>query len=131
MRDVSVSLDRVGDIQKVQGDVEGALLSFEESLGLGRRLLKEFGSTPERMRDVSVSLHRMSTVQPEVDAVALAGLIEEGLQWARDLYERYPTPDSLNLLVVWCDYGSSRLPEKAEVYAAVRDTVLKPPGSSS
>jgi len=39
LRTLSVSLDRVGDVQRERGDLEGALAAYDESLLLRRRLL--------------------------------------------------------------------------------------------
>ena len=62
LRDVSFSLNKVGDIERARGDLDGALLKYEESLVIRRRLAEELG-TPESLRDVSVSLNRVGGIE--------------------------------------------------------------------
>jgi len=62
MRDVSVSLDRVGDfLLSVDGDDEAKAVCrayYEESLDLRRDIVLRFGETPQRLRDIEVSTWR-------------------------------------------------------------------------
>jgi hypothetical protein len=58
LRDLSMSLARVGDLSISEGDRAGARLAFEQSLGIARDLAKRLG-TPASLRDLSVSLERV------------------------------------------------------------------------
>ena len=61
-RDVTVSLERVADIEKERGDLDAALAKYEESLEIRRALLEELG-TPQARRDVDVSLGRIAGIE--------------------------------------------------------------------
>ena len=52
LRDLSVSLDRLGDVQRETGEVAAAAAAYEESLALDRRLLDAYGETPQAHRRV-------------------------------------------------------------------------------
>ena len=57
-RDVSVSLDRVGDVRVAQGDLAGALAAYEESLTIARDLAARDPGNTGWARDVSVGLEQ-------------------------------------------------------------------------
>ena len=72
-RDVSVSLERLGDFlaaRGLPGDADQALAHFQRGLTLGERLLAATPDSAQAARDVMVSLERMSA--------ATAGMSEEG-----------------------------------------------------
>jgi tetratricopeptide (TPR) repeat protein len=52
----------VGGIEQARGDLDGALLKYEESLAIARRLAEELG-TPESLRDVIISLDRVAGIE--------------------------------------------------------------------
>ena len=52
----------MGGIEQARGDLDGALLKFEESLAIARRLAEELG-TPESLRDVIISLDRVAGIE--------------------------------------------------------------------
>ena len=54
--DVSVSLDKVGDVRLAVGDRAGALSAYEESLAIMRKLAASDPGNAGWQRDVSVSL---------------------------------------------------------------------------
>ena len=60
-RDVSVSLNKVGDVRVAQGDLPGALAAFDESLTIRRDLAARDPGNAGWARDVSVSLDRSAT----------------------------------------------------------------------
>ena len=60
-RDVSVSLERIGDVRSARNDLEGALKAYEEGLEIRRRLMAADPSHAERARDVSVSVTGSAT----------------------------------------------------------------------
>ena len=102
LRDLSVSLERVGDVRRASGDVAAAAAAYEESLGLSRRLAERYGETPESLRDLSLSLDRVGDVRrASGDVAAAAAAYEESLGLSRRLVERYgETPESLRDLSV-------------------------------
>ncbi|MEI6342829.1 MAG: hypothetical protein WCR07_12800, partial [Verrucomicrobiota bacterium] len=61
-RDLTVSLDRVGDVLVSQGDGEGALACYRESLGVMRRLAQSDATNAGWQRDLTVSLDRVGDV---------------------------------------------------------------------
>ena len=63
LRDVSVSLDRLGDVRREAGDLTAATIVFEESLALDRRVLDAYGEMPQALRDLSVSLDRLGDIR--------------------------------------------------------------------
>jgi hypothetical protein len=73
LRDVSVSLDRVGDVAERQGDLVLAGKHYGDGLDIARLLVERFGETPERLRDVSLSLDRVGDVAERQGDLVLAG----------------------------------------------------------
>ena len=74
LRDLSISLDRLGDVRRETGEVAAATAAHEESLVLCRRLLDAYGETPQALRDLSVSLDRLGDVRRATGEVAAARL---------------------------------------------------------
>ncbi|MCA3449517.1 MAG: hypothetical protein INF92_03950 [Rhodobacter sp.] len=62
-RDRSVALDAIGDVQVAQGDLPGALQSYQRSLGIRERLAAADPDNTGWQRDLSVSLDRVGDVQ--------------------------------------------------------------------
>ena len=60
-RDVSVSLNKVGDVRVAQGDLAGALAAYEESLGIRRDLAARDKGNAGWARDVWVSCWKLAT----------------------------------------------------------------------
>jgi tetratricopeptide repeat protein len=54
-RDLSVSYNKIGDVQRAQGDLAGALTSYRDSLVLFDRLAKSDHGNTGWQRDLSVS----------------------------------------------------------------------------
>ncbi|MEM1097367.1 MAG: hypothetical protein AAGH92_01135, partial [Planctomycetota bacterium] len=67
LRDLSVSLNNIGDVTLAERGPAAALPLYEESLEVRRRLLHEFGDTPQALRDLSVSLERVGDVQASAE----------------------------------------------------------------
>jgi hypothetical protein len=66
LRDVSISLERLGDVKLrvgTESSVGEAFVHYEESLDVRRRIISEFGESPDRLRDVSVSLFRLVSIE--------------------------------------------------------------------
>jgi len=97
LRDVSVSLERVGDIARQRGDLEGAEQAYGESLDLGRRIVERVGETPETLRDVSVSLERVGDIaRQRGDLEGAEQAYGESLDLRRRIVERVgETPETL------------------------------------
>ena len=113
LRDVSVSLVKVGDAMlaqgedsiEVDGEARSALSLYGESLELARGIVREFGRTPEALRDVSVSLHRVAdamraqgedSIEVDGEARSALSLYAESLALARALVRDFgPTPQAL------------------------------------
>jgi hypothetical protein len=70
-RDVSASLDNVGDVRLGAGDRAGALTAYEESLAIRRKLAAADPRNPEWQADLVVSLHKISTASDPPRARAL------------------------------------------------------------
>ena len=62
-RDLSVSYDNVGDVQRAQGDLAGALKSYRDSLGIAEKLAKQDPSNAGWQRDLSVRYSNVGNVQ--------------------------------------------------------------------
>ncbi|WP_374340273.1 tetratricopeptide repeat protein, partial [Methyloversatilis sp.] len=62
LRDLSVSLNKVGGVARAQGDWSQAEAVYRESLALSRQLVERLGATPESLRDLSVSLDNVGGV---------------------------------------------------------------------
>ena len=62
-RDLSVSHDRIGDVQVAQGDLAGALKSYRDSLAIADRLAKSDPGNAGWQRDLSVSYNKIGDVQ--------------------------------------------------------------------
>jgi hypothetical protein len=60
-RDLSVSLNNVGDVANQQGRLDAAA-TYEESLGICRLLLKTYGDGPQALEDLASALERLAEV---------------------------------------------------------------------
>jgi tetratricopeptide (TPR) repeat protein len=84
-RDLSVSLQRIGDVKLRAGDAAGALAAYEESLGIVRDLAKD-KTNAEAQRDLSVSLGNIGDLKLQAnDAAGALAAYEESLAIRRDL----------------------------------------------
>jgi hypothetical protein len=62
-RDVSVSLNKVGDDKLRRGDQAGALAAYQESLDIRRKLAAQDQGNPQAQRDVAVNLDKIGDVK--------------------------------------------------------------------
>ena len=62
-RDLSVTYNRLGDVQVAQGDLAGALKSYRDSLAIRDRLAKSDPGNAGWQRDLSVSYNKVGDVQ--------------------------------------------------------------------
>ncbi|NRT55916.1 tetratricopeptide (TPR) repeat protein [Leptothrix sp. C29] len=102
LRDVSVSLNRVGKVAQAQGDWSGAEVAYRESLEISRQLVERLGGTPEALRDVSISLDNVGQVaQAQGDWTGAESAYRESLGIRRELVERLGgTPEALDDLAI-------------------------------
>ncbi|MDX2204076.1 MAG: hypothetical protein NW223_15095 [Hyphomicrobiaceae bacterium] len=104
-RDLSVILDRIGDVHTTLGDLEPALASYQAGLAIAERLARaEGGSNPELLHDLSVSHDRIGDLlDRKGDLAGALGHLRRSLAitkalvrsdqhnaaWARDLSASY------------------------------------------
>ncbi len=93
-RDLSVSLNKVGDAASVAGENDAARAAYQEGLDILRRLSARL-ATPAAERDLSVSLNKVgdaASVAGENDAARAA--YQESLDIRRRLSARLGTPEA-------------------------------------
>jgi tetratricopeptide (TPR) repeat protein len=73
LRDLSISLNKVADIQRDRGQLEDALSAYTESLTLSRRILTTYGETPQSLRDLSISLNNVANIQQQYEQLGDGG----------------------------------------------------------
>jgi len=66
LRDLSVSLDSVGDVARARSQYDAAQAAYDEGLQIDRQLAAQLG-TPQALRDLSVSLNSCARPTPTVD----------------------------------------------------------------
>ncbi|MEO0983224.1 MAG: hypothetical protein AAFX03_11290, partial [Pseudomonadota bacterium] len=84
-RDVSVSLERLGDVSRQAGDLAAARSAYEESLELARALSASNPESAAARRDVIVSLDKMGQVTDEASYWREALGIAEAMEAAGQL----------------------------------------------
>ena len=85
-RDVSVSLEKVGNTRQQQGDLAAALGAYQESLDIRRKLAAQNPDSPQPQRDVSVGLNHLGNVkQQQGDLAAALDAYQESLDIRRKL----------------------------------------------
>ena len=96
-RDLSVSLDRLGDFYRARGqagDAELALKQFEEALAIRRQLFSADPNSAHAARDLSVSLNRLGDFYrargQAGDAELALEQFEEALRIAQQLFAANP-----------------------------------------
>ena len=120
LRDLSVSLDNLGDVRREAGDPE-ATAAYQESLQIRRRLLDLYGETPQSLRDLSVSLNKLGDVRGGAGDLAEAtAAYQESLQIRRRLLDLYgETPQSLRDLSVSLDRIGVVLQKSGDLAGAI------------
>ncbi len=81
LRDLSISLNKVGDAERDGGRLDAALVAYRESLDIFQRLQQALGDTPQVLRDLSVSLERVGEVEHD------SGRLDEALAAYRESLE--------------------------------------------
>jgi tetratricopeptide (TPR) repeat protein len=105
VRDLSVSLDKVGNVALDLGQLEEARSAYCESLQLRRQLLELTGEAPQSLRDLSVSLDNVGDVARDLGQLEEArSAYQESLRLSRQLLELTgDAPQSLRDLSVSLD----------------------------
>ena len=80
LRDLSISLDGVGDVRRESGDLAAASIAYKESLALSRRLRELRGDIPQARQDLSLSLARVSEIRRERGDLTAATAADEELR---------------------------------------------------
>jgi len=95
LRDVYISLVRIGDIEEAEGNLQVARNLYAEGLEISRKLAEQL-NTPNSLRGVSISLDRIGNIEETEGNLQVArNLYAEGLEIRRKLAEQLNTPESL------------------------------------
>ena len=90
-RDQAAALDALGDVQRAQGDLPGALASYQASKEIFEQLAERDPGNAGWQRDVSVSLDKVGDVQvAQGDLPGALASYEASKQIAEQLAERDP-----------------------------------------
>ena len=111
LRDWSVSLEKVGEVQRALGDVAGARGRFEQSLEVSERLVKLTGESPEALRDLAISCERLGDLQIDAGELdAARKWFDRELQAAEAALRQSPLSQDIQDVVA---YARQRLAELA------------------
>jgi hypothetical protein len=77
LRDLSLSLGRVGDLRRDGGDREGALAAQSEALELARRIIATYGQTRQAVSDLVFSLEQTASALDQLGRTAEAGEVRQ------------------------------------------------------
>ncbi|MEZ6055300.1 MAG: hypothetical protein R3C01_01225 [Planctomycetaceae bacterium] len=105
LRDVSASLQRIGDFEVVRGNRQQGLDAYLELLSITRRILDSYGDSPDSFRIVSISLNKVADAmrglgvgEVAIDGVSRdpLGLYVDSLDIRRQIVRRFgESPQSL------------------------------------
>ena len=85
-RDLSASYERIGDVQRAQGDPLSALSSYKQGLEIAQKLAARDPTNTERQRDLSVSHEKIGNVQSaQSDLKAALSSYQKGLEIRENL----------------------------------------------
>jgi len=102
LRDLSVSLIKIGDTEYALGHWNRACTAFSEALEIRRRILQRVGETPEALRDLSVSLNKVGETDRQLgDWNQAHANFTEGLEIARHLAAALPEHEDYKRLPDW------------------------------
>ena len=123
-RDVSVSLDRIGDLRLRAGETAAALAAYEEGLEIARTLAATDPGNTGWQRDVSVSLDRIGDLRLRAGETAAAlAAYEEGLEIARTLAATDPGNTGWQTDVVVSLYKLSSLVDAPESIVTLEEAL--------
>jgi len=119
LRELSVSLNTVGNILAKRGESLHALALFEEDLAIARRLVQQDG-TSEHLRDLNVSLNKVGDMLAQRgEPLRALALYEEGLAISRGLVGQDETPQHLRDVSVSLHKLSDMLAQRGELLRAL------------
>ena len=81
-RDISVSLDKIGDVKRSQNDNAGALAAYDESLAIARHLAAVDPGNVQWQTDLVVSLYKVAIL---ADGEKKSGAVDEALKIVEQL----------------------------------------------
>jgi tetratricopeptide (TPR) repeat protein len=88
LRDLTISLDNVGQVERDFGNLDAARSAYRESLEIARRLREAVGDTPQALRDLSISLNNVGQVEGGLGNLEAArSAYREGLELRRQVRE--------------------------------------------
>jgi tetratricopeptide (TPR) repeat protein len=91
-RDLSLSLEKIGDVKLKAGDRDGALAAYDESFAIARTLAEADPASAQAQRNLSVSLERIGDVKLKAgDRDGALAAYNESFAIARMLAEADPT----------------------------------------
>jgi tetratricopeptide (TPR) repeat protein len=90
-RDLSVSYNKIGDVQSAQGDLPSALSSYKQGLEIAQKLAARDPANTGWQRDLSVSYIKIGDVQSaQGDLPSALSSYKQGLEIAQKLAARDP-----------------------------------------
>ena len=123
LRDLSVSMNKLGDVARALGQLDDARAAYAEGEKLSRALIDEFGKTPERLRDLSVSMNKLGDVASALGQLDDArAAYAEGEKLSRALIDVYgETVPALETLA----YHAARLGQLLERSGEQKDAGVR------
>ena len=104
-RDLSVSHERIGDVQVAQGNLPAALTSFQASLGIRERLAKADPGNAGWQRDLALSFGNVAMIDAQQGAGEKAlGAFRQGRDIIAQLGRQSPDNATLPGDLAWFDH---------------------------
>ena len=118
LRDLTLSLDRIGDVELAQGDREAAVIRYRKSLGICQRIVKQFGESSQSLTDLTCSLNSVGDVElAQGDREAALKRYRKSLEISQRIVEQFgESPQSLSGMVIGCIKMYQVAPEAAGDY---------------
>ena len=104
LRDLSVSLEKIGQVEADLGNLEPARAAYRESLELRRQLRASLVDTPQALRDLSISLNNVGQVEADLGNLEPArAAYRESLELSRQLVQAFPDHAQLKRDLQWIE----------------------------
>lgn len=98
LRDLPVSLNHVGQVERDLGNLEAARAAYAESLEIGRALRHSLGGTPQALRDLSATLMNIGKTERALGNIQAARTaLDESLKIIRHARKAYPDHSQFQL----------------------------------
>jgi tetratricopeptide (TPR) repeat protein len=124
IRDLSVSLDRLGEVRLAGGDWAAALAAFEESLGIARKLAAGDPRNTEWQRDMSVSLDNVGDAKRAGnDTTGARAAYEESLAIRRKLVGADPSSPRWQVVLAVSLYKLSAVVDPARARTLLQEAL--------